>query len=431
MGDLHSLSPAAIVYFIPASLRDLPLAASPALAASAQHAHVLRLKRGEERRLASGHLWVFSNEVDTDSTPLSAFAPGSLGELRSHRDAFMGYVCVNPHALICARILSRERPVDEALLEARLRAALALRESEARAPYYRWVFGESDLLPGLVLDRYGEVVVGQIATAGMQALQAPLGAAVRRVLDPACLYWKNDSGARDLEHLPKESLAAFGEVPADLTVQEGALRFVVPLAAGQKTGWFYDQTENRERLRRYVPAGARVLDVCSYAGGWAVSALSFGAGSALCVDSSQAALDCARANAVRNGMQVEALCADAFDALKLLAERGERFDVLVLDPPAFIKRKKDIPQGQAAYRKLNQLALALLSEHGLLVSCSCSYHLAPEELLAAIQAGARHSQRFVQVLETGGQSPDHPIHPAIPETRYLKAFFCRVTREVG
>ena len=409
------------------------MAVSPALAASAPQAHVLRLKRGEERRLASGHLWVFSNEVDTDSTPLGAFAAGALAELRSHRDAFLGYVCVNPHALICARILSRERerPVDEALLEARLRAALALRESEGRSPYYRWVFGESDLLPGLVLDRYGDVVVGQIATAGMQALQAPLGAAVRRVLSPASLYWKNDSGARDLEHLPKESLAAFGEVPGELTVQEGALRFVVPLAGAQKTGWFYDQTENRERLKRYVRSGARVLDVCSYAGGWAVAALSYGAGSALCVDSSQAALDCARANAARNGTQVEVLCADAFDALKLLAERGERFDVVILDPPAFIKRKKDIPQGQAAYRKLNQLALALLSEHGLLVSCSCSYHLAPEELLGAIQAGARHSQRFVQILETGGQSPDHPIHPAIPETRYLKAFFCRVTREVG
>lgn len=409
------------------------MAVSPALAASAPPAHILRLKRGEERRLASGHLWVFSNEVDTDSTPLSAFAPGALGELRSHRDAFMGYVCVNPHALICARILSRERgrPVDEALLEARLRAALALRESEGRYPYYRWVFGESDLLPGLVLDRYGDVVVGQIATAGMQALQEQLGAAVRRVLNPASLYWKNDSGARDLEHLPKESFGAFGEVPGELTVQEGALRFVVPLATGQKTGWFYDQTENRERLKRYVPSGARVLDVCSYAGGWAAAALSYGAGSALCVDSSQAALDCARANATRNGMQVEVLCADAFDALKLLAERGERFDVVILDPPAFIKRKKDIPQGQAAYRKLNQLALALLGERGLLVSCSCSYHLAPEELLGAIQAGARHSQRFVQILETGGQSPDHPIHPAIPETRYLKAFFCRVTREVG
>jgi 23S rRNA (cytosine1962-C5)-methyltransferase len=409
------------------------LAVSSALAESALQAQLLRLKRGEERRLASGHLWVFSNEVDTESTPLTAFAPGALAELRSHRDAFMGYVCVNPHALICARILSRARarPVDDALLEARLQAALALRAGEERAPYYRWVFGESDLLPGLVLDRYGDVIVGQIATAGMQALQAQVSAAVRRVLNPASLYWKNDSGARDLEQLPKESHAAFGAVPTELTVQEGALRFGVPLAAGQKTGWFFDQTENRERLQRYVARGARVLDVCSYAGAWAISALSYGAGSAVCVDSSQAALDCARANAARNGMQLEVMCADAFDALRLLADRGERFDVVILDPPAFIKRKKDIPQGQAAYRKLNQLALALLSERGLLVSCSCSYHLAPEDLLGAIQAGARHSQRFVQILETGGQSADHPIHPAIPETRYLKAFFCRVTREVG
>jgi 23S rRNA (cytosine1962-C5)-methyltransferase len=409
------------------------LPVNPALAETTLEAHVLRLKRGEERRLASGHLWVFSNEVDTDRTPLSAFAAGALAELRSHRDAFMGYVYVNPHALICARILSREhgRPVDEALLEARLRAALALRQSEGRAPYYRWVFGESDLMPGLVLDRYGDVIVGQIATAGMQALQAQLSAAVRRVLNPASLFWKNDAGSRDLEHLPKESGAAFGAVPAQLTVQEGALRFAVPLVAGQKTGWFFDQTENRERLQRYVSPGARVLDVCSYAGGWAISALGYGAGSALCVDSSQAALDCASANAARNGMQLEALCADAFDALKLLAERGERFDVIILDPPAFIKRKKDLPQGQAAYRRLNQLALALLSERGLLVSCSCSYHLAPEDLVDAIQAGARHSHRFVQILETGGQSADHPIHPAIPETRYLKAFFCRVTRAVG
>jgi len=409
------------------------LAPTAALAESALEAHVLRLKRGEERRLASGHLWVFSNEVDTDSTPLSAFAPGALAELRSHRDAFMGYVCVNPHALICARILSRDRarPVDDALLDARLEAALALRESPGRAPYYRWVFGESDLLPGLVLDRYGDVIVGQIATAGMQALEVQISAAVRRVLSPASLYWKNDSGARDLEHLPKESLPAFGAVPGELTVKEGALTFVVPLVAGQKTGWFFDQTENRERLKRYVPAGARVLDVCSYAGGWAISALSYGAGSAVCVDSSQAALDCARANAARNGMQLQVMCADAFDALRLLADGDERFDVVILDPPAFIKRKKDIPQGQAAYRKLNQLALALLAERGLLVSCSCSYHLAPEDLLGAIQSGARHSHRFVQILETGGQSADHPIHPAIPETRYLKAFFCRVTREVG
>ena len=396
-------------------------------------ARVLRLKRGEERRLAAGHVWVFSNEIDTGSTPLTAFAPGAVAQVRTQRDTFVGYACVNPHALICARILSRDeaRPVDGALIERRLRAALALRERLTGAPYYRWVFGESDQLPGLVLDRYGAVVVGQIATAGMEALREEVAAAVRAVLAPAVLYWKNDSAARELEHLPRFTAAAFGAVPANIEVTEGGLSFTAPLAEGQKTGWFYDQSANRARLARYVAAGARVLDVCSYVGAWAVTALRHGAARAHCVDTSQAALEFAQLNAARNGTAVQVLRADAFEALKSLTEQGERFDLVILDPPAFIKRKKDTPKGQAAYRKLNQLALGLLADEGLLVSCSCSYHLAPEELVSAIQSAARHSGRFVQILEAGGQSPDHPVHPAIPETRYLKAFFCRVTREVG
>ncbi|HLJ38148.1 MAG TPA: class I SAM-dependent rRNA methyltransferase [Steroidobacteraceae bacterium] len=393
----------------------------------------LILKRGEERRLAAGHPWVFSNEVDTERSPLSAFLPGALAELRTHRDAFVGYAYVNPHALICARIVSRDaaHPVDRALITQRLESALTLRRRLSEAPYYRWVFGESDGLPGLVLDRYGDVVVGQIATAGMEALRDEVAAAVSDVVSPAALYWKNDSAARDLEQLPQETRVAFGKVPEELTVEEAGLRFHAPLAHGQKTGWFYDQTANRTRFARYLSPRARILDVCSYVGGWALAALRAGAAQACCVDSSQAALDFARANATRNGLAVETLHADAFDALKDLAAREERFDAVVLDPPAFIKRKKDIPQGQAAYRKLNQLALGLLGEEGLLVSCSCSYHLAPEELLAAIQSAARHEDRFVQILEAGGQSPDHPIHPAVPETRYLKAFFCRVTHAVG
>ena len=396
-------------------------------------ARVLRLKRGEERRLAAGHVWVFSNEIDTGSTPLTAFAPGAVAQVRTQRDTFVGYACVNPHALICARILSREeaRPVDGALIERRLRAALALRERLTGAPYYRWVFGESDQLPGLVLDRYGDVIVGQIATAGMEALREEVAAAVRAVLAPAVLYWKNDSAARELEHLPRFTAAAFGAVPANIEVTEGGLSFTAPLAEGQKTGWFYDQSANRARLARYVAAGARVLDVCSYVGAWAVTALRHGAARAQCVDTSQAALEFAQLNAARNGTALQVLRADAFEALKSLTEQGERFDLVILDPPAFIKRKKDTPKGQAAYRKLNQLALGLLADEGLLVSCSCSYHLAPEELVSAIQSAARHSGRFVQILEAGGQSPDHPVHPAIPETRYLKAFFCRVTREVG
>jgi len=393
----------------------------------------LRLKRGEERRLASGHLWVFSNEIDSDATPLAAFAPGDLAEIKSQRGQFLGHAYVNPHALICARIVSRdpEHPIDRELIDTRLRAALALRQRLYREPCYRLVFGESDGLPGLVLDRYGDVVVGQIATAGMEALKQTVAEAVRDSFSPASLYWKNDSAARQLEQLPQAAEAAFGEAPAEITAIESGLRFTAPLTHGQKTGWFYDQTHNRARLVRYLSPGTRVLDVCSYVGAWGVTALRAGAAAATCIDSSETALEFARRNAEANGVALETIRADAFDAMKALHDRGERFDVVVLDPPAFIKRKKDIPQGHAAYRKLNQLALGLIEDEGLLVSCSCSYHLAPEELVTAIQTAARHTGRFVQVLESGGQSPDHPVHPAIPETRYLKAFFCRVTREVG
>ncbi|HYL70968.1 MAG TPA: class I SAM-dependent rRNA methyltransferase, partial [Candidatus Dormibacteraeota bacterium] len=363
-------------------------------------APVLRLKRGEERRLVAGHPWVFSNEVDTASTPLTAFAPGAVAAVRTSRDAFIGYASVNPHALICARILSRDlaQPIDQSLIERRLRSALALRERLSATPHYRWVFGESDQLPGLVLDRYGEVIVGQIATAGMEALKDATTAAVRSVLDPAVLFWKNDSAARELEHLPQYAAAAFGEVPETVEVIEAGLSFSAPLAQGQKTGWFYDQSANRARLSRYLKPNARVLDVCSYVGAWAITALRDGAHSAVCVDASQAALEFAQRNAQRNGARIAVVQDDAFDALKTLAAQGARFDAVVLDPPAFIKRKKDLPQGQAAYRKLNQLALNLLADEGLLVSCSCSYHLAADELLAAIQSAARHAGCFVQVL---------------------------------
>lgn len=399
--------------------------------AAASRLPALKLRRGEDRRLRAGHLWVFSNEIDTASTPLASFAPGATVRLLTDREQFLGYAYVNPHALICARILGRDPQhlPDRSLLVHRLNVALALRQRLYAEPYYRLVFGESDGLPGLVLDRYGEVVVGQIATAGMEALRGPVESALQQVLQPAGLFWKNDSAARELEHLPRVAEPGFGAVPDELEVREAGLRFVAPLREGQKTGWFYDQSANRQRLVRYLWRGARVLDVCSYVGAWAVTALKHGAAEATCVDASEGALAYARRNAERNGVALEPLRSDAFDALRALHEAGRRFDVVVLDPPAFIKRKKDIPQGRAAYRKLNQLALQLIERDGLLVSCACSYHLAADDLIEAIQGAARHTGRFVQILEPAGQSPDHPLHPAIAETRYLKAFFCRVTRE--
>lgn len=392
----------------------------------------LVLRRREDARIRAGHGWVFSNEVDTTRTPLGSIEPGAAVRVLDSRDRFLGHALFNPHALICARLLSRaeSEPIGPPLFERRLRAALALRERYVGGVHYRLVHGESDGLPGLVVDRYGDVLVGQIATLAMEQRRGQLEAALQVALPGTRLVWKNDGNARDLENLPRELVAVDGQVPESLEVLEAGLRFQVPLADGQKTGWFYDQWANRALLRTLLQArparGARVLDVCSYVGGWAVSALAAGASSAVCVDSSATALDWAQRNARANGSELAVSRGDAFDVLAQLARDGERFDVLVVDPPAFIKRRKDLPQGSAAYRKLNQLALQLAAEDALLVSCSCSWHLPTEALPELLQSAAQHAGRSLQLIASGGQSPDHPVHPAMPETRYLKAVFGHV-----
>ena len=390
----------------------------------------LRLKPREERRLAGGHLWIFSNEVDTARTPLAGFATGALCRVVASNDRFLGYAYVNPHALICARILGRspDYPPGKSLIVHRLQLALALRERLYARPYYRLVYGESDGLPGLVLDRFGDVIVGQIGTAGMEAIRPAILAALDKVVGPRTVIWKNDSGARELEGLPSYVETASGPAVEEAVVEENGVRFFVPMGQGQKTGWFYDQAANRHALLKYVP-GKRVLDVFSYLGGWGLAAARAGASEVLCVDSSAPALEILQRSAAANDLQVRSERADAFDALAALRESGEKFDVVVIDPPAFIKRRKDIPKGQAAYRKLNQLAMQVLSRDAILVSCSCSHHLAQDDLIVAIQQAARHVDRFAQLVEVGGHAPDHPIHPAIPETRYLKALFCRIVQD--
>jgi 23S rRNA (cytosine1962-C5)-methyltransferase len=366
--------------------------------------------------------------VDTDRTPLAGFASGAICRVVTDRDRFLGYAYVNPHALICARLVGRDpaHPPGKSLFVHRVQVALALRERLYAQPFYRLVHGESDGLPGLVLDRFGDVVVGQIGTAGMEAMKPQIVAAVEKVLAPRSFVWKNDSGARELEALPSYVETASGAPVDEVIVEENGVRFFVPIGTGQKTGWFYDQAANRGALLKYV-AGARVLDVFSYLGAWGLAAARAGASEVLCVDSSAPALDFLQRSATANSLDnVSVRRDDAFDALAALREAGEKFDVVVVDPPAFIKRRKDFPKGLAAYRKLNQLAMQVLARDGILVSCSCSHHLGHEDLAGAIQQAARHVDRFVQIIEVGGQAPDHPIHPAIPETRYLKALFCRV-----
>jgi len=390
----------------------------------------LRLKHNEDRRISAGHLWVFSNEVDTAATPLTAFKPGDMCRLVSSRDKLLGYAYVNPKTLICARVLTRdlEHPPGKGLLVHRLQVALALRERLFEQPFYRLVYGESDGVPGLVLDRFGDVIVAQLGTAGMEALKDEIATAVQQVIKPKAMLWKNDSGARELEGLPSYVEPACGDVPPQVELEESGVRFKVPLFEGQKTGWFYDQAMNRRSLLKYVN-GKSVLDVFSYLGAWGLTAAKAGASEVTCVDSSALALNLVKSAADANGLEVATEKGDAFETLEAMIDARRKFDVVIVDPPAFIKRKKDIPKGEAAYRRLNQLAIQLLPRDGLLVSCSCSYHMGGDALLGAIQKAGRHLNRFVQIIEAGGQAPDHPVHPGIEETRYLKSFICRVVAE--
>lgn len=389
----------------------------------------LRLQKNEDRRLRAGHLWVFSNEVDVTATPLTGFEPGAPAEVFDSRGALLGSAYVNPHSLICARLISRGggRTLDDRLLAQRVARALQLRgRLFPDEPFYRLVFGEGDFLPGLVVDRFDEVLVVQITTAGMDRVRDSVISILREATGASGILLRNDTSARSLEGLPL-STEPIGDVPERLTLRENGTRFSVSLTRGQKTGWFFDHRRNRQAMRRYVP-GRRVLDVFSYAGGWGVQAAAAGASEAVCIDSSAAALDDLRRSAELNdvGDRVHATQADAFDALRDLREAGERFDLVVLDPPAFIKRRKDQKQGEKAYARINQMAMEVLSPDGILISASCSYHLTRDALLLAMLRASREAGRELQVLEEGHQAPDHPVHPAIPETAYLKSFIARL-----
>lgn len=389
----------------------------------------LYLKRGEDTRLRAGHLWVFSNEVDVKRSPLTAFEPGEPCVILDASDRPIGLGYVNPNSLICARLLTRglDHPVDRSLLVHRLKVALSLRERLYDAPYYRLVYGESDQLPGLTVDRFGDVLVAQTTTTGMERLKDAIGEALVKVLSPRQVWWKNDASIRAMEHLPEYADLGYGEYGGEVTAREGGLVFGVDPVGGQKTGWFYDQRANRDQLERFV-AGKRVLDVCSYLGGWGLRAAAMGASEVVCVDASATAVEAIARNAERNGLsdRVRAVRADAFDHLKVLREARETFDVVVLDPPAFVKRKKDFHEGRLAYRRLNELGMRVLARDGILVTCSCSYHMPRAALLETVQQAARHLDRQAQVLVQLQQAPDHPVHPAIPETDYLKGYVVRV-----
>ena len=390
----------------------------------------LKLRPREDKRIKGGHVWIYSNEVDTAATPLKAFEAGEEVIVVTDSGRPLGRALVNPHTLICARLVSRDADVglDRGLLSARITQALSLRERlYPGTGCYRLVYGEADGLSGMVVDRFRDVVSVQLTTAGMEARRDLVVDALREAIDPRTIVFKHDAKSRAVEGLP-EYLEVIGEEPSGpAALVENGVEFLAPVAGGQKTGWFYDHRENRARLAPFC-AGARVLDAFSYAGGWGLQALAFGAETLLAVDGSAPALEVLEANAAHQGVaaRVEARRGDAFETLGALADAHERFDVVVIDPPALIKRRKDIRAGQRAYERLAVLGMRLVSDGGLLAFGSCSLHFDRGMLREALRSAARSTERSARVLGVFGAGPDHPVHPAVPETDYLKAALVQV-----
>lgn len=389
----------------------------------------IRLKKGEDRRIRMGHPWIYSNEIDNAVTPLKSFTPGEEVLVEAHDKSIIGVAYVNPHSLIAARLFSnrsRDR-LGLTFFKHRIKEALELRDRLYDKHFYRLIYGEADGLPGLIVDRFGNDLVVQINTAGMELKKDFIIKALKSLLPKtSSILFRNDSGIRELEGLESYVSAAFKEPPEKANLEENGVSFAVPLLKGQKTGWFYDHRANRARMRDYV-INHSVLDVFSYLGGWGVEAAAFGARKVDCIEVSALGCEYIKRNAEYNGVQnkVNIICDDAFDAMKKLIQDGKKYNVIVLDPPAFVKKAKDKKEGIVAYQRINELALKLLSPNGILITCSCSMQVSMDDLMQVLQRAAYNTQSKIQILERGHQSPDHPVHLLVPETDYLKAIFVR------
>ena len=388
---------------------------------------LIRLQPKQDRRLKAGHPWAFSNELAM-APEHRAWAPGMVVRIEGDDGWRHGTFMFNPRSLIAARLLDRDpgAAIDAAWVRARLADAVALRARVTPGAHHRLVHAEADRMPGLVIDRFGGLAVVQANTAGMDRLLPEIIAALLDLLPLHAIVARNDSGARVHEGLPQEVRLLHGE-PGDAVAEEGGVAFPVDPLSGQKTGFFWDQRPNRDQVAA-LASGARVLDVFCHTGAFGLRAAAAGASAVTLVDSSQPALDRAMDAAARNGLPgVTATRGDAFDVMGALGVAGAQFDVVVCDPPAFAKTKRDQDAGLRAYHRMTRLAASLVAPGGFLFVASCSHH-APLDLFTAQVAGALlRARRDARIVHTGGAGPDHPVHPQLPESAYLKSLLLQLT----
>jgi len=387
---------------------------------------VVVLRPGRDQRPQAGHLWVYRGDIARiDGQP----ADGDVVAVRSSSGRSLGTGLLNTRSLITVRLLtSAECDLDERFFRARLESALTLRgRVAAGAGACRLVYGEADLLPGLIVDRYGDVLVVQTLTLGMDRRKEMLAGLLGELLSPRGIFARNDPAVRRLEGLPRETGWLVGPGGTDVEIEEEGLRFVVDVARGQKTGFFLDQRENRSAAAA-LAAGREVLDCFAYTGAWGLHAARAGAASVTGIEISADAVRLAAHHARLNGVadRIRVAQGNAFDELRRLARERARFDMVILDPPAFVRTREALPSGLAGYKEINLRALKLLRPGGWLVSCSCSYHVDEALLRETIQQAARDAGRWMRLVETRFQARDHPVHPAMPETRYLKCLILAV-----
>ena len=388
--------------------------------------HAIRLKPGEQDRLLAGHPWIFQNELE--GWPPDA-APGDLVDLHDSQGHFLGRGYLNPRTTLAVRVLARGRvPVDQEFFLARIRQAMALRERFMGGRVaYRVVHGEADGLPGLVVDRYDDAVAIQLLTAGMDRRRELILTAVEEVLRPRTIVARNDSPMREREGLPRERAVLRGQIPPDPTVTIHGLDVVVDLLEGQKTGLFLDQIDNYPLIER-MAGGAEVLDCFCYVGLWGLLAARSGATRVTGIDQSPAAIKQATALAERNGLTDRCTfrVGNVFDELREHDRRREAFDLVILDPPAFVKARNRIPEALAGYKEINLRAMRLLRPGAFLVTCSCSYHLSAELFRRMLWDAARDVRRTVRLVARGQQGRDHPILLGLTESEYLKCCVLQV-----
>lgn len=387
----------------------------------------LVLRAGHDRRIRAGHPWVFSNEIDRIEPESAA---GGATEVFSHRGDFLGTAYFNPHSLIAARLLSRQREsIDSSdFFIERIRSAFEYRQRiypQERA--LRIVHGEGDGLPGLVVDRYDDVLSIQLLTLGMEQRRPAIVTALRELFHPQAIVARNDVAVRELEGLPQQVELLAGELPAELVVAEHGLKSKVDILGGQKTGHFLDQKENHLALKGRVD-GRRVLDLFCYSGNWSLHAAHFGAREVIGADISHAAVELARDNARLNGF--ESRCsfvkADVFELLRELGRDRQRFGAIVLDPPAFVKSRKKLKEAIKGYLTVNRRAMELLEPGGYLFTCSCSYHMDRDTFVDTLRQAGQQAGRTLRLVEMRGQAYDHPVLLACPETEYLKCAVLQV-----